>query len=259
MTSETPTDPARTPWHAQMLRPEWIALFVAVIALGFSLASYTVGFDARVRNYLLSNPTILQEMVTRAQAAEQASDSAAIQANLDNDPALLRIDPRDPAFGPADARVTVVEYFDYRCPGCKAIAEPMLALIEANPDVRFVFREWPILDRGDDVTSHTAAYAALAAHQQGRYLQVHRALMEARALDQESITRILEDNGVDIERAVAFIESAGVRDHVADVGAVAQGKGLIGTPSFIVNGRYVEDFRPESLQAAIDAARASTR
>src|SRR5690606_10651125 len=121
-------------------------------------------------------------------------------SDLAANPTLLAADPRDPAFGPENAKVTVIEFFDFRCPGCKAVAPEYRALMAAHPEVRFVFKDWPILDRGEDVTSQYAARAALAAHQQGKYLAVYDALMAERALDRAAIDRILADNGVDMTK-----------------------------------------------------------
>ncbi len=180
-----------------------VALAVSVAALGLSAAPYLGGgdFGGRVRAYLLANPQVLDEVVAARQTAEDGARVDAINVAIAANPALMVADPRDPAFGPADAKVTVVEFFDYRCPGCKAVSTDYLRLVRSQPGVRFVFKEWPILDRGDDVTSQYAARAALAAHQQGKYLPVHEALMAERSLSQESIDRILVANGVALPQA----------------------------------------------------------
>lgn len=233
------------------------ALAISVVALGLSVAPYVTGgdFGGRVRAYLLANPQVLDEVV----AARQTNESNAITAQINQlaqaNAALLAPDARDPAFGPADAKVTVIEFFDYRCPGCKAVSKDYLALIRANPDVRFVFKDWPILDRGDDDTSNYAARAALAAHQQGKYLAVFEALMAEPGLDKAAVDAILAANGVDMARARADLASPDTTRHIADIHTVAATLRLHGTPTFFVNGKASAGIDPREIGKMIAEAR----
>ena len=247
---ETPAP--KTPWLTGG-RAGYLALGLSVVALGLAAAPWFTG--GNVRSYLLSHPEVLQE-------ASQALQDKEAQARVDviNDLAqanagLLKPDPRDPAFGPADAKVTVVEFFDFRCPGCKAVAHDYRALMAAHPEVRFVFKDWPILDRGDDVTSQYAARAALAAHQQGKYLAVYDALMTAPALTPETVDRILAENGVDVARAKAAISAIDTTRHIADIHTTAAALQLQGTPTFFVNGRASPSIDPAEIGRLIEAAK----
>ncbi len=235
-----------------------VALAVSVVALGLAAAPYASGgaFGGRVRAYLLANPQVLDEVVAARQSAEDGARVEAINAAIAANAALMTADPRDPAFGPADAKVTVVEFFDYRCPGCKTVSADYLRLIRSQPDVRFVFKDWPILDRGDDVTSQYAARAALAAHQQGKYLTVYEALMAERSLSQEAIDRILVANGVDMPQAKAAISAAATSRHIADIHTTAATFHLTGTPTFLINGKATASIAPADVLKAIEAAKA---
>jgi len=245
-------------------RPEWLtpgsaALAVSILALGAALFPYVSGgdFGGRVRTYLLANPQVLDEVLAARQSAEDSQRVETVNAAIAANPALLATDPRDPAIGPVNASVVVHEFFDYRCPGCKAVAADTLRLVQANPDVRFVFKEWPILDRGEDVTSQYAARAALAAQAQGRYLAVHQALMSEASLDAAAVDRILRDNGVDPTTAQAAIADPQTTRHIADIHTAAATLGLVGTPTFIVNGRATAGIAPQDLAVAIEEARGS--
>ena len=234
------------------------ALAVSIVALGLAAAPYVTGgdFGGKVRAYLLANPQVMTEVQaafeTRAETVRVDTINAAVAANA----ALMAPDPRDPAFGPADAKVTVVEFFDYQCPGCKAVSEDYLALMRAHPDVRFVFKEWPILDRGDSTTSNYAARAALAAHRQGKYLAVHQALMAERSLTPEAVDRILAANGVALDQAAAVIRDTGTDRLLADIHTTGATLGLIGTPTFLINGKTTATINPQEVAAAIAAAKA---
>ena len=263
------TDDAKAPGERATSRSGWTrdprlglaALGVSVAAFGVSVLPWLTGndFDGRVRAYLLDHPEVLEEMLQARQVQQQAAGTQAINAAINADAALLAHDPRDPAIGPApdQASVTVHQFFDYRCPGCKSVAPGFLEIIQANPDVRFVFKEWPILDRPDAQTSTYAALAALAAHAQGRYLDVHQALMAEPALDVEGVNRVLRDAGVDMAAATAAIESGGVTGHVGDIHETARALNLQGTPTFIVNGRALGDIDPRAVAQAIAEARGS--
>ncbi|WP_427792070.1 thioredoxin domain-containing protein [Brevundimonas diminuta] len=233
-----------------------VAVALSAIALALSAAPY-VGdsFGGKVRDYLIRNPQVLDEVLAAREAMQSQSRVQAINAAAAANPALLAVDPRDPAFGPANAKVTVIEFFDFRCPGCKAVAPDYRALMAAHPDVRFVFKDWPILDRGEDVTSQYAARAALAAHQQGRYLAVYDALMSERSLDRAAIDRILADNDVDMASATAAISAPEMTRHVTDIHAAAAALGLQGTPTFFINGVASPGIDPREVGALIEAAK----
>ncbi len=258
MTDDAPT-PAPEPKTA---KPGWLsggragylALGLSVIALGFSAAPYLTG-GSNVRAYLLEHPEVLQEAQMALQtkdaeaAVEETNQAAAANAGL------LAPDARDPAFGPANAKVTVIEFFDFRCPGCKAVAHDYRALMAAHPEVRFVFKDWPILDRGDDITSQYAARAALAAHQQDKYLEVYDALMTERALSIEAIDAILAAHGVDMARAKAAIAAPDTTRHIADIHTTAAALRLRGTPTFFVNGKASPGIDPAEIGKLIEAAK----
>jgi len=273
MTDTPPTPPASAdkPHSAldRALSPTRVslaALAVATAALVAAIVPYATGgdFDARVRSYLLAHPEVLQEVSDklneRAQASQQVEQQRLadeITARIAANPALLASDSRDPAFGPENAKVTVVEFFDFRCPGCKATAPEVLRMMQAHPDVRFVFKDWPILDRGGNGMSHYSARAAQAAHRQGKYLPVFRALMAEPDLTTETVDRILQDNGVALPQAQTAMSGADIASHLADVQTTATALGLQGTPTFIINGKASPTIQPRDIDAAIQAAKAN--
>lgn len=234
------------------------ALALSVVALGMASLPYLGGgIGPQVRNYLVQNPQVLDEVLAARQQQEEQGAVSAINAAVEANPALLAIDNRDPVFGPAEAKVTVIEFFDFRCGGCKAVAPEYRALMAANPDVRFVFKDWPILDQGQTVTSQYAARAALAAHQQGKYLEVYDALMSAPALDQDIIDSILTEKGVNMAQARAAIVSDDMTRHVADIHTAAATMGLRGTPTFFINGKAAPNIDPAFVAKMIADAKAS--
>ena len=263
MTDETtpPEATADAPSQTNRLKPQylsWAAVGLSVVALGLSAAPYLSGgdFGGKVRAYLVAHPEVLDEVVAARQAKADAGTADQINAAARANPALLAVDARDPAIGPANAKVTVVEFFDFRCPGCKATAPGVLAMIQSHPDVRFVFKDWAIIDRGDpNGPSHYAARAAQAANRQGKYLPVFTALMAEPQLTPASIDQILVENGVDLAQAKAVMGSADVSAHLAATDAAAMALRLQGTPTFFINGRASTTIEPADITRQIEAAK----
>ena len=104
---------------------------------------------------------------------------------------ILEKDPNAPVLGNPNGDVTIVEFFDYNCPYCRRVKPEIEALIAVDPNVRLVYREWPILSEG----SVFAAQAALAARKQGLYEEFHWALMGLKGrADEASVMRAAEED-----------------------------------------------------------------
>ncbi len=196
---------------------------------------------ALVRDTLIRNPEILME----AQAALTRKDQEAAAAQL-------AAHDKDFSLGPENASITIVEFFDYRCPYCHAATEWVWKTAAANPDVRFVFKELPILSPNSEL----AARAAIASEKQGKYPEFHRALMQARgSLDQPQIDQVAARIGLDVARLKRDMQDPSIEEHLNKVRSTAQTLGVNGTPAFFVNGRLIAGFAQAELEAAIKAAR----
>jgi protein-disulfide isomerase len=210
--------------------------------------------ERMVRDYLLDNPEILIEMQERLQANQEAADQQAREQALAQVNKDRLTDPRI-AFttGPADAKVTVVEFFDYRCGFCKASLPAMKAALQNHPDVRFAFVEYPILSE----QSLVAARAAVAARrQEGKYVPFHLALMEATGdLPEERVYMIAESAGVDVTKLRLDMEDPAILEGLMASRALAEELQINGTPSFIINDRlHVGQLSEADLTSLIRAA-----
>ncbi len=110
--------------------------------------AFTPEQEARIgeiaKDYLLAHPEVLVEVSQKLQAQQQEKQQQAMTAAVVQNQAALLNDKGTPSYGPADAKVTVVEFFDYQCIYCARLAPELEKVIKANPDVRFVFKEFPI-------------------------------------------------------------------------------------------------------------------
>jgi protein-disulfide isomerase len=159
-----------------------------------------------------------------------------VQKTLVENRQEIEKDPTSPVMGNPDGDVTVVEFFDYRCPYCRRMTPLMQDILAQDSGVRWVFKEFPIL--GPE--SLYAARAALAAGMQGKYAAFHMALMaNGVEVTKENVEKVAAGLGLDMEKLQADMQSEAVDQILAKNHALA-GKLLItGTPAFIVGETLV--------------------
>ncbi|MCH7692079.1 MAG: DsbA family protein [Proteobacteria bacterium] len=145
-------------------------------------------------------------------------------------------DPASPVGGNPDGDVTLVEFFDYQCPYCKTIFPSIQALLAEDRNLRYVFKEFPILGRA----SVFAARAALAARRQGKYLEFHTAVMSARGkLTETRVMRLAEKVGLDVDRLRRDMADGTVDAMIRRNLDLADGLGIFSTPVFIVGDTQI--------------------
>lgn len=136
-----------------------------------------------------------------------------------------------PYVGPKDAKVTVVEFFDFNCGHCKALAPVMAQLMKNNPDVKFVFQ--PLYFMSEH--SPYAAKVSLAAFKKGKFAEVFEGIMTLPEMNEETINQILVDEGLDVEEIKKMIEEKEIRRGVQDIDSLSQVMGINGVPMLIIN------------------------
>ena len=130
----------------------------------------------------------------------------------------------------------------------------MRALIERDPGVRLVYREWPIINKG----SQFAARAALAARRQGKYEEMHWALMAQPRVTEESAVRAAQAIGLDIPRLLNDMNNRSVDRHLALSFDLARSLGMNGTPSFVIGDKIARGIiTPDELTRYVRDARAA--
>ena len=194
------------------------------------------GGPVNIRGYLLSHPEILSEMTDRLQMLQDAQDKAKAAAAMKKVGMAAFFDPRI-AFitGPADAKKSVVEFYDYNCPYCRLSLPAVEKFYQQHKgDTRFAFIEFPI--KGPE--SIVAARVALAARlQPEKYLPLHFALMnESDPVNEAMIYADAQKAGLDMAKLKVDMQSPEIDAAIAASKALATRAGIDGTPTFIVNG-----------------------
>lgn len=164
-------------------------------------------------------------------------------------------DAGSPRAGATDADVVVVVFTDYRCPVCRRTDGALERLLASDPHVRVHFKDWPILGEA----SRLGAQAALAAERQGKYLALHRALMEDPApLSAERLPELARETGLDADRLARDMAEHGrdIDEQLNRHAAQAFALGLRGTPAYLVGPYLIEGGLDERrLDRAVAKAR----
>jgi len=241
--------------------PALLALGAAACSAGEVKAPDSVGglekaqVEAIVKEYLLREPEILFEMQTAFQRNQLATQTLAAEGAWEK---LLATSKDDPFIGRKDAPITIVEFSDYDCGVCKAAVPWVMAQVDdRRSDIKVIVKESAV--RGED--SRRAAIAAMAAHQQGKYREMHIALMKApaNAYTPANLETIAQSVGLDIARWKKDMADANLIKRVDRSVEEFDMAGLQGTPSFLINGRFVGGFGQEELESLIEATRQQIR
>jgi protein-disulfide isomerase len=160
-----------------------------------------------------------------------------------------------PAQGPADSRVTMVEFVDFECPFCGRYAHDTLPRLrrEYGDRIRYVSRQFPL-----DIhpNAERAALAAECADEQNRYWPFHDALFKHQdRLGTPDLAGYARELGLDMGRYERCLDDPATRARVQHDIADGRHYGVTGTPAFFINGRLVSGAQPfAQFKSALDAA-----
>jgi protein-disulfide isomerase len=207
-----------------------------------------------VRQYILDHPEVLLEALQIYEQRQQAAAAERQQAALTAEVEALTRDPGAPVIGNPAGDVTLVEFFDYRCPYCKQMTDTLAQLIEEDPNLRLVMKEFPILS----AESLMAARAALAAQNQGKYESFHFALMEGGGgFTEDEIMAVADSVGLDVAQLQADMQDPEIEAALRRNNSLAERIGVTGTPAFVVGDTLLTGATSlEQLRALIAEARA---
>jgi protein-disulfide isomerase len=215
-----------------------VAAFVVVYA-GSSLGILPANGPA-IHAYLMAHPEIVADMTNELQQQQDDADNLASQHAVDKLGVKAFFNPHIAYItGPANAKTTVVEMFDYNCPYCRQSFPAMKKFYAQHKnDTRFSFIEFPI--KGPEST--VAARAAIAARNQpDKYVAFHFSLMsEDNMTDDNMIYADAAKAGLDVNQLKADMQKPEVDEAIARAKTLADAAKVDGTPAFIVNGKMRE-------------------
>lgn len=216
-------------------------------------AEDTARIEGIMRNYLLTKPEIMRDVFAALEAQEERDREDQLKTFISTNADQFYGGTDGLVLGNPNGDVTLVEFFDYNCGYCKRALGDLMALIEADPNVKVVMKEFPILSPG----SIEAARVSIAAAKQGRYFDFHVNLLSAAGqANGAKALRVAEELGLDMLRLQEDIKSADVQTEIDVTQQMAAAIGIRGTPAYVVGTELIPGaVGLENLQARIKKIR----
>jgi len=192
--------------------------------------------EAIIHDYLMQHPDVLIAALRVAEDKLHRDDDAKASKAVAQHRREIFDDPATPTAGNPHGDVALVEFFDYRCPYCKQVQPSLESMLKQDPNLRLVYKEFPILGPA----SVTAAHAALAARRQGKYDAFHAAMMAAHGnISNESVYQVAGSVGLDVDKLKRDMASPEIAQALKANMKLADALDIHGTPAFVVGGKVV--------------------
>ncbi len=206
-----------------------------------------------VRDALKTDPSILRDAVVALRADADAHEAADTKARIGTSEHALTAAPGDPVAGNPRGDVTLVEFYDPRCPYCRRMLPAIQALIQHDPKLRVVYKDIPVLGPASVLETR----AILAAQRQGGYEKMQAALMANPAQPTDALIReTAKSLGLDPARLASDMNGPAVTHQIDANMALAHDLKVEGTPVWIVGDDFIPGAVDQgALESAISAAR----
>ena len=245
-----------------------LIFIVAVVSLvvGAALASLFNGkgstvaggggdVKAAVQQVLEQNPQLIMDAFQKGRARQQEAETAKARENVAANREKLEKNEKSPFVGNPKGDVVVVEFFDYSCGYCKRVIGDVTKLIDEDKNIKFVFKDLPILGPGSEI----AARAAVAVHflTPEKYFAFHKALLEFQGQKtEETVLDVAKKTGLNVAKIKEEMKSTRVSELLQSNQELARSIGVNGTPAFIIGGAFNPGAMDiNAMKAQIAAAR----
>src|SRR3977135_1521198 len=216
-----------------------VAATFALAALAAPASAQSFSPDQRgeiekiVREYLLSNPQLLQDVMGELEKRQQQAELEKHRAAIKEHAEIIFDSPRQVTLGNPKGDVTFVELFDYNCGYCKRAMTDMLDLMKADPKIKVVLKEFPVLGEGSTQAAQVAVAVRMQDKTGKKYLEFHQKLLSGRgAADKARAMAVAKEVGLDMARLEKDLGSAEVRNTLEENFKLAEAMGMNGTPSY---------------------------
>ncbi|HEV2674394.1 MAG TPA: DsbA family protein [Aliidongia sp.] len=206
-----------------------------------------------IHDYFMNNPKALIDAIEHAEASMKQEEQSEAKTALQSHREELDHDPTSPVLGNAKGDVTIVEFFDYRCPYCKVTAPTLQTLIAQDPKVRVVMKEFPILGK----ESVFASRVALVAKKHGKYAEFHQAMFALKTkVDDAQTLEVAKSIGLDPAQVKKEAESSDIDAILKNNYDLAKALNVSGTPAFVIGDTLLPGaVELKDFQDAVAAAR----
>jgi protein-disulfide isomerase len=218
----------------------------AVMVIGLSTISPSHALDDLekeeigkfIREYLIKNPEVLAEAQATLEVRVAEQEKVRTREMITGMSDRLYNAEGDVIIGNPEADVTIVEFFDYNCGFCKRAMNDMQEIVSADPNVKFILKEFPILGEESLEASRVSMAVAKIAPEKGA--DFHIALLGGggRAGKAQAM-KVAEDMGVDMDALNVALEDDALLDPISVTYNLAQELGINGTPSYVIGNEAV--------------------
>ena len=223
-----------------------VAATFALAALAAPASAQSFSPDQRgeiekiVREYLLSNPQLLQDVMAELEKRQQQAEVEKHRAAIKEHAEIIFDSPRQVTLGNPKGDVTFVELFDYNCGYCKRALTDMLDLMKADPKIKVVLKEFPVLGEGSTQAAQVAVAVRMQDKTGKKYLEFHQKLLTGRgSADKARAMAVAKEVGLDMARLEKDMASEEVKNTLAESFKIAEAMGINGTPSYVIGGDIV--------------------
>ena len=204
---------------------------------------------ADLRAALENNPEMIVNALQKYEEVQRQAQlqeaSRLFKSNIEE----LNNNANAPFVGPKDAKIVLVEFFDFSCGYCKRLAPAVEAIVKKNPDVKVVFKPITFVAQ----ISKYAAQAALAANEQGKFMELYTVMLGSQSrLTEETINSMAEKAGVDMKKFKEDVASEKVQTTIKEVSELANKLQVRGVPTLVLNGTQIQVIDEAGIQAEID-------
>jgi len=235
---------------------------LAAVLLGMAgVPAQAEGFTAQQRAEIIevmrvalkADPSILRDAIAALQQEDATEEQAAARTAIPGLTDALTRTPGDPAEGNPQGDVTVVEFFDVRCPYCRRMLPVIGDLLARDHNLRVVYKDFPILGPG----SVLGARALLAAQKQDGYLKLKNAVMTGPAeINPDTLRAAVAKAGLNWDRLQKDMADPAVQSRIDANLALARKLEISGTPAYVIGGQLLPGaLGLADLQDAVAAAR----
>lgn len=219
--------------------PRAAFMSLALAATGFPAAAefskaQKAEIEAVIKEYLINNPEVLRDAQVEMDRRQKLEEIAAREQSIKDQAAEIFNSPFQAVAGNPNGKITLVEFFDYNCGYCKRAMDDMTRLIKADPELRVVLKDFPVLGPG----SIEAAQIASAARVQlpgDKFLDFHLKLLGTRGpVGKAQALKVATDMGLDMAKLEKDANDASVKKGIEGIMQVANSLNLTGTPSYVL-------------------------
>lgn len=242
-----------------------LSIILSTVAIVMAAASLTVSLKTPCKstkgsvaftqndlsNMLNKNPKIIVDAMQAYQIQQQEEAEKAANEALAKYADEINNAENAPFVGKEDAKVVMVEFFDFSCGYCKRLAPALEKSIEKNADVKFIFK--PLTFLGN--MSVYKAKAAMAAHKQGKFIEFYTKAMSGDQRDEAAVDAMAKEIGLNIATYKKDMESEEVQKALNEFSDLAQNIGVNGVPTLLVNGKKVHAYDEKAIQNVLDEAK----